>query len=252
MSEQNEKKNIGFSELAKLYGMSESSAVAQSDSEETQPVSVDTDLQPATIDSHIGEIALVDTESETQSEPEDADVHNPPARPPKKPPSVWRELGMLVVKIVAILLVIAVIVTFFYGIYRVEDNAMNPMVREGDLIIFDRRNRDFRVGDLIVFEIEGQRQVRRIVAREGDAVDITDRGLIVNGSIIQEHDIFFDTTQFEGGIQFPVHLAPGQVFVLGDSRSDNRVTVTDSRMYGAIYTDNALGSVFSIIRRRKF
>ena len=187
------------------------------------------------------------------------DIHNEinpkeeDAKPQRKPPSVWKELAGLLIKIVVVFLAVLLLFTFFFGLYRAEDGAMNPMIREGDLVIFNRRNTNYRIGDLIVFDTgEGERQVRRVVAMAGDIVDIAENGLIVNGHTVVEHDIYFPTTQFEGGIDFPVQIWEGQVFVLGDSRSDNRVTVTDSRMYGPVTVDGTLGVVVTIIRRRKF
>jgi|GEM_PF-1865768 len=270
MSDNNENKKIGFSELAKLYGISSVEEQAAKEGEQTleekseekkeettEPEqlndSKDESVQQETSPAEIGEIAITTegiSETDTPDQATENDADPPPKK--KKPPSVWKELGVLLIKIILVLLAIAVFFTFFYGVHRVEDNAMNPMVREGDLVIFDRRNRNFRNGDLVAFEIDGVRQIRRVVAQPGDTVTIGTRGLIVNGSLIQEHDIFFDTTEFEGGIEFPYTVRPGHIFVLGDSRSDGRVSVTDSRIYGGVYIETALGNVMTIIRRRKF
>jgi signal peptidase I len=125
---------------------------------------------------------------------------------------------------------------------------MAPMVKSGDLVMFYRLDRDYSIGDLLLLDFNGETQVRRVIAKEGDVVDIDDRGLKINGSWQQENSIFQETWQYEEGIDFPVTIGPGQLFVLGDAR-DN---ATDSRIYGPIDAKNTLGTVVTVIRQRNF
>lgn len=53
--------------------------------------------------------------------------------------------------------------------------------------------------DLAVTDYQGKRQVRRVVAVSGDTVDITEEGLLINGSPQQEPEIFQDTNRYEEG-----------------------------------------------------
>jgi signal peptidase I len=48
------------------------------------------------------------------------------------------------------------------------------------------------------------------------------------------------------GIEYPITLAVGEVFVLGDAREN----ATDSRVYGAVNEKDTLGTVIAVIRRR--
>jgi signal peptidase I len=79
-------------------------------------------------------------------------------------------------------------------------------------------------------------------------VDITERGLMINGSYQQEPGIYEETPRYEQGADFPITLGASQVFVLGDSRG----SATDSRIYGAVDTSNTLGTVIAVVRRRNF
>ncbi|MCL2405207.1 MAG: signal peptidase I [Defluviitaleaceae bacterium] len=160
--------------------------------------------------------------------------------------SVFKELIALVIKIAVILLLFVVAFTFIYGFHMVHDPHMSPMVNDGDVLLFFRLSRDYDIDDLLLLNFEGERQVRRVVAQAGDTVDITDHGLIVNGSRITEPRIFQDTWRLETGVQFPLTVGPGQVFVLGDARQ----TAIDSRVYGPINTSDTLGTVITVIRRR--
>ena len=163
-----------------------------------------------------------------------------------KDSSVLGELGALAIKIVIIVAVFTLIFTFFYGLYRSTEPDMTPMVKSGDLVIFYRLDKNYAIGDLLLLDFQGQRQVRRVVARTGDVVDIADGGLSINGATQQEPQIYHSTWPYENGAAFPLTVGEGQVFVLGDAREN----ATDSRVYGAVSTDDTLGTVITIIRRR--
>jgi signal peptidase I len=183
-----------------------------------------------------------------------SDPESTPAKPDPTPStgvhgntaSVLRDVLALVVKVAAICGVAALVFTFIYGLHRSADPDMDPAVKDGDLVVFYRIDKDYAAGDLVVFEAGGGQQVRRVVAIAGDTVDITDDGLIVNGALQQEQDIFEATPRYAEGTDLPVTLGEGEVFVLGDSREN----ATDSRVYGPVNTDDTQGTAIAIVRRR--
>jgi len=187
-----------------------------------------------------------------REDPEEEDS-TPPLSPgearPKakaKPKTVWYDLGMLGVKIGAVALAAVALFSFVYGLHYNREPGMNPAVKDGDLVIYYRWDRDYVAGDLIVLDYQGESQVRRVVAVAGDTVDISERGLVVNGSLQQEREIFFKTERYADGPLLPLTLGEGEVFVLGDARED----VTDSRIYGAVNVTDTKGQVITILRRR--
>jgi len=160
--------------------------------------------------------------------------------------SVWHDLMNLVIKIMAIVVTFMVITTFFYGVYRNSDPDMFPKIKDGDPIMFYRLDKEYAIGDLLVLDFKGERQVRRVVARAGDIVDITEDGLMVNGAMQQELEIIEKTERYAEGIAFPLTVQEGQVFVLGDARQN----ASDSRIYGAVNTKDTLGKVITVVRWR--
>ena len=162
--------------------------------------------------------------------------------------SWWREFGLLLGKIVGIGIFFLILVTFFLGILRVDDEDMLPSVKEGDLAVYNRLDKDYQFWDCIVLEQEGKSMVRRVVAVEGDTVDITEDGLELNGYLQQENLIYEKTRRYEEGIDFPVTLKANEVFVLGDAREN----ATDSRVYGVVNIEETKGKVMLIIRKRGF
>jgi len=166
--------------------------------------------------------------------------------PKKKRPSVFKELRGLIIKIVVMLLLVALTFTFVYGVHFVPDAHMSPNVRDGDVVLFFRHARDYDIDDLLLLNFEGERIVRRVVARAGDSVNITSQGLIINGAAVSEPLVSGQTFRLETEVEFPLTVGPGQVFVLGDARE----TAIDSRAFGPIYARDTLGTVITVIRRR--
>lgn len=161
-------------------------------------------------------------------------------------PSLFMEIMFLFAKIVVIIVVFLLVFTFIFGLYRNTDASMSPAFKDGDLVMFYRLDKNYLAQDTLVVEFEGERQVRRVIAVSGDTVDITEDGLLVNGAIQQEKEIYTITQRYERGVEFPLTVGMGEVFVLGDSRAD----ATDSRIYGSVKIKDTLGKIMLILRWR--
>jgi len=160
--------------------------------------------------------------------------------------SLTREFGALAVKLGIITGVILILFTLVYGLHYNTEPGMNPAIKDGDLVMYYRWDKNYRAGDLILLTFQGQRQVRRVVAAEGDTVDISDEGLVVNGALQYEPEISQKTQRYEEGISFPVTLGENEVFVLGDARRN----AADSRIYGSVNIKDTQGKAITLFRRR--
>jgi signal peptidase I len=160
--------------------------------------------------------------------------------------TIGQDIGRLILKIIAIALVFVLLFTFMFGFYYNRDASMKPSIRDGDLIFFYRLDKNYVASDVIVLEVNGETEIRRVVAVAGDVVNITDEGLIINGAVQQEPDIYEDTEQFTKGATFPLTVGKGQVFVLADSRKNG----TDSRVYGCVNISDTYGKIMTVLRRR--
>lgn len=161
-------------------------------------------------------------------------------------PSLVQDILFLFIKIAVISLVFLLIFTFVFGVCQNTDGDMKPSVKDGDLVVFYRLDKNYVAQDTLVLNIGGKMQVRRVIAVSGDVVDVNDNGLVINGAPQQETEIYESTQRYETGIEFPITVQEGQVFLLGDSRID----ATDSRVYGAVNIDDTMGKVMTIVRRR--
>lgn len=161
----------------------------------------------------------------------------------------WKEdLLFLLLKIGILAILAVVLFGFVFGLHRCGDNAMNPAVRNGDLVFYYRLQKEYQNSEVVVLKKDQETQVRRIIAKAGDEVDITEDGLKINGYLQQEKDIYFETLPYVDGITFPVTLKEGEYFVLGDDRSSAK----DSRIYGVIKQEEIKGVVMTLLRRRGF
>jgi signal peptidase I len=120
------------------------------------------------------------------------------------------------------------------------------MIKDGDLIMFYRLDKNYAIGDILVLKYRGEYQTRRVVAKTGDIVDVTESGLSVNGVIQHEPEIYQQTSRYENDISFPLTVGENQFFVLGDAREN----ATDSRVYGPVDARDTLGKVITVISRR--
>lgn len=161
---------------------------------------------------------------------------------------IKQELLFLLLKAGTFIVFMAITLLFVFGICRCGDNMMSPAFKDGDIVVYFRLEKEYSQSDAVVVEKSGETQVRRIVAKGGDKVDITENGLLINGYPQQEKDIFKDTLPYKKGITFPITLKKDEYLVLGD----NRTIAKDSRIYGVVKEKEIKGSVITLIRRRGF
>lgn len=166
----------------------------------------------------------------------------------KKSASLKEDILFLVLKLLIFLVLIEVMIFFVFGIYRCSDNMMSPAFKDGDLAIYYRLQKEFQPSDTVIIEKDGETQIRRIIAKPGDSVEITADGLKINGYLQQETGIYTETLPYTEGISFPITLEENEYFVLGDNRSEAK----DSRIYGAVKKEEIKGTVITLLRHRGF
>ena len=114
-------------------------------------------------------------------------------------------------------------------------NVFYSRPEQGDIVVISKKSFD-----------EGQPIVKRVIATEGQTVDSDfEQGIVyVDGQALQEPYIRDLTTQ-DRGTKFPLTVAPGCIFVLGDNRPVSR----DSRApeIGQIDTREVLGKALCLM-----
>ncbi len=144
--------------------------------------------------------------------------------------------GALVV-VVAIAVIIAFILLPVLKI--TNGHNMEPGFQTGDIILLQKTSK-VEKGDVCAFYFNNKLLLRRIIAREGDKVEIDEHGYVkVNDEILEENDYISEHALGQCDIEFPFVVSAGQYFVLGD----NRDYALDSRAtnFGCIAQDEIYG-----------
>lgn len=157
-----------------------------------------------------------------------------------------RDIRIFLIKLLIIAFMGWVLLGFVFGITVMEGEDMYPRIRDGDVLVYYRLQQEYHIGDVVTFKRDGRRYTGRIVAQEGDTVNITEEGqLIVNGNV-QDEEIFYPTDIMDSSMTFPCEILEGSVFLLCDFRTNS----TDSRIYGPVDIEELDGKVMTIVRRR--
>jgi signal peptidase I len=170
-------------------------------------------------------------------------------KPDKKPMTKEQAAGELKTFFLRLAILAGLIFVIFgvvFGAAVMPDQSMKPGIGAGDLLFLYRMENHYKSGDVIVYRTDEGKRAGRIVAKVGDTVAITeDQELEVNGSVVIENDIYFQTPMYDSDVTYPVTLAENEFFVLGDHRED----AEDSRWSGPVAGDAIIGKVITVIRR---
>lgn len=170
---------------------------------------------------------------------------------PKKPTGMqafYKEMR----EILMILAVFMLIYVLFFRVVVVVGDSMNDTLVDGDrlLLISSTLYNNPKQGDIIVASKDSFRNgeciIKRVIATEGQVIDIdfATGAVYVDGEEIEELYLASPTLDNEGMV-FPLTVAEGCVFVMGDNRGDSQ----DSRspQIGLIDEREILGKVIFLL-----
>lgn len=134
-------------------------------------------------------------------------------------------------KFIVLLLIVFLVFRFVIGFSMVKGDSMEPTLVHGELVLYGRFYQNYDTGDVVSVRIpSGEYYVKRVIATEGDTIDIKDGQVWLNGKLFEEPYIEGETLPKEGAVRYPLTLEKGQVFVMGDHRDVSM----DSRSFGVI------------------
>jgi len=168
----------------------------------------------------------------------------------KKSQVRYRGLYDWMQSIVMVFLPIVFLLTFAGRTMAVEMESMTPTLLAGDRMIIRSIFYTPQRGDVVILAKQefqdGVALVKRIIALEGDVVDInTGTGVVyVNGHALDE-PYTNGPTNLAGDIVYPYTVPPGHVFVIGDNRNHS----LDSRHteIGPVDERELIGQVVAVI-----
>lgn len=174
------------------------------------------------------------------------------------------------VEAIAIAIVLAILIRgFLFEPVIIEGRSMLDTLHDGDRVILNKITLAFNepdYGDIVVIEIEepyfknldflnnskvakrllptttGADYIKRVIAKEGDIVNVKNGYVYVNDVKLEELYTRADGTTLASSVNMPYTVGEGMYFVMGDNRIESR----DSRAFGAVSEDQIIGK--TIIR----
>ena len=137
-------------------------------------------------------------------------------------------LGLLewVDSLVFAAVVLALVFTFGVRIVQVDGSSMNPGLVNGERLLLSSLPYEPEYGDVVVIDSYtnyGKLLIKRVIGKGGDVIDIDfDTGVVYrNGQALEEPYTTAPTYLYEG-VDFPVTVPEGMLFIMGDNRNDSK------------------------------
>lgn len=142
--------------------------------------------------------------------------------------------------LVAVAAAAVLVATLFLPVLQIYGSSMTPTLSEGNIVL-SLKGSEFQQGDIISFYYNNKILVKRVIAFEGDWVNIDDDGNVyVNNKLIDEPYIRKKALG-ECDIKLPYQVPSGRIFVCGDHRE----TSVDSRSttLGCVSEEQIVGKI---------
>ncbi len=190
--------------------------------------------------------------------------------PEEEKMNIGKEILEWIIYLVAAILVASLLQSQLYALTTVHQSSMQNTLFEGHTLIMNKasyRYSEPKHGDIIIFlkgentegfinrykvffkdlelrfnkDFRTNRLIKRVIAIEGDKVDIHDGQVYINDKLINEPYIKGVTPGWE--MKYPLIVPENCVFVMGDNRENS----LDSRSFGSVDLSSIEGkAVFRI------
>lgn len=165
----------------------------------------------------------------------------------------WKQNVMLYIHdLVFMLAAVMLLLALFFRIIVVNGPSMKTTLLDGDylLLLSNTFYKDPQYGDVVVVSKQsydhGKPIVKRVIAREGQIVDIDFENAIVYVDGLPLDEPYISTpTDVDEGMIFPLVVEEGCVFVMGDNRGNSRDSRSPS--IGLVDTREVLGKVMFLM-----
>lgn len=142
--------------------------------------------------------------------------------------------------LLAVAAVAVLVATLLLPVLRIYGASMTPSLYEGDIVV-SVKGMNFDRGDVISFYYNNKILVKRVIAFEGEWVNIDEDGNVFVNGMLQDEPYVAEKAFGECDIKLPYQVPDGRVFVIGD----HRATSVDSRSstVGCVSEEQIVGRI---------
>ncbi|MGL5676910.1 MAG: signal peptidase I, partial [Cellulosilyticaceae bacterium] len=137
---------------------------------------------------------------------------------------------------------------FLFMHTRVPTGSMEKTIMPKDHLVVNRvptYYRDPMRGEIVVFEGDYEKLIKRVIGLPGDVIDLKDNVVYINGEALDEKAYInldeVSDREVIYNVQFPYEVPEESYFLMGDNRGNS----LDSRYFGPVSRDKilAIGAV---------
>lgn len=162
---------------------------------------------------------------------------------------VLRSVLSLVIMVAAIFFFAWLLRIFVFQSYQIPSESMESTIEKGDMVFSEKVSyygRGPLPGEIITFEdpeIPSRTLIKRVIATEGQSVDLRDGYVYVDGVKLDEPytegkpSYPLESAFGEDDITYPYTVPSGEVWVMGDNRTNS----SDSRYFGSVPVSSITG-----------
>ena len=144
---------------------------------------------------------------------------------------------------IIIIVIVVLIRSFIITPVKVNGASMNPTLQNNDVLLLQKLNRNFKRFDIVVFNYNGEKLIKRVVGLPGEYVEYKNNQLYINNKLVKETFHKAITGYFDlKSLNYDV-IPKGYYFVMGDNRTNS----VDSRMIGLIKAEDILGKTSFVV-----
>ena len=114
---------------------------------------------------------------------------------------------------------------------------------EGDILLLEKYDQKYERFEIVVFELNGERLIKRVIGLPGETVEFKNNSLYINGEKLEEEYGYGITANFQLEDLGYTIIPDNYYFLVGDNRNNS----LDSRYFGCIPKEKIMGSVKTIL-----
>ena len=129
-----------------------------------------------------------------------------------------RVLRSTIYTLITVAAVAVLVATLLMPVLQIYGSSMTPTLTDGDIVLTFKTT-EFQQGDVVAFYYNNKILVKRVIAKAGEWVNITEDGdVYVNDQLLDE-PYLQEKALGDCNIEFPYQVPESRIFVMGDHRS---------------------------------